>query len=286
MPLELIKAPRLFSRSRFHNLFSSFENSYISENPRTPKPLTFSKNRLRGAKNRSILSPVAKKISEKTTFFFQKLCIWAIFFFFLYAQSRSRFFERNNGLGDIGNWGSSRGNTESYFAVVNSFFSTRFVPLRCMMYVVVVSPLLISTQRWEIDQVEIWISKARTNFTDKPLDRSSASSYEVRNNFKFKMNGTSNLLLYLRLKKPELLDLWFCWSWRLCLFFGRFCPFGLAVGCCLRLLLVSATVGVVWGADCGWLESAYGCFQFRGKVLNKQNYTNGLCLFIDHKQHK
>ncbi|KAL4576791.1 hypothetical protein LXL04_012890 [Taraxacum kok-saghyz] len=35
----------------------SFENSYIPENPRTPKPLTFSKNRLRGAKNRSNISP-------------------------------------------------------------------------------------------------------------------------------------------------------------------------------------------------------------------------------------
>ncbi|KAL4578521.1 hypothetical protein LXL04_014645 [Taraxacum kok-saghyz] len=30
----------------------SFKNSYNPENPRTPKPLTFSKNRLRGAKNR------------------------------------------------------------------------------------------------------------------------------------------------------------------------------------------------------------------------------------------
>ncbi|KAL4582723.1 hypothetical protein LXL04_007282 [Taraxacum kok-saghyz] len=36
----------------------SFENSYIPENPRTPKPLTFSKNRLRGAKNRSNISPI------------------------------------------------------------------------------------------------------------------------------------------------------------------------------------------------------------------------------------
>ncbi|KAL4569749.1 hypothetical protein LXL04_025391 [Taraxacum kok-saghyz] len=87
----------------------SFENSYIPENPRTPKPLTFSKNRLRGAKNRSNISPVAKKISEKTTFFFQKLCICANFFFCAYVHRfRSRFFERNNGLGDIGNWGSSR----------------------------------------------------------------------------------------------------------------------------------------------------------------------------------
>ncbi|KAL4591474.1 hypothetical protein LXL04_004440 [Taraxacum kok-saghyz] len=47
----------------------SFENSYITENPRTPKPLTFSKNRLRGAKNRSKTRPVAKTFSEKTIFF-------------------------------------------------------------------------------------------------------------------------------------------------------------------------------------------------------------------------
>ncbi|KAL4562473.1 hypothetical protein LXL04_034679 [Taraxacum kok-saghyz] len=59
----------------------SFENSYIPENPRTPKPLTFSKNRLRGAKNRSNISPVAKKNFRKNDFFFQKLCICANFFF-------------------------------------------------------------------------------------------------------------------------------------------------------------------------------------------------------------
>ncbi|KAL4585815.1 hypothetical protein LXL04_010441 [Taraxacum kok-saghyz] len=47
----------------------SFENSYISENPKTPKPLTFSKNRLQGAKNRSNTSPVAKKIPKKRLFF-------------------------------------------------------------------------------------------------------------------------------------------------------------------------------------------------------------------------
>ncbi|KAL4580184.1 hypothetical protein LXL04_016366 [Taraxacum kok-saghyz] len=43
----------------------SFENSYIPENPRTPNPLTFSKNRLRGAKNRSnlrLFAYVQKKI--------------------------------------------------------------------------------------------------------------------------------------------------------------------------------------------------------------------------------
>ncbi|KAL4568773.1 hypothetical protein LXL04_024388 [Taraxacum kok-saghyz] len=124
----------------------SFENSYIPENPRTPKPLTFSKNRLRGAKNRSNICPVAKKNFRKNDFFFfQKLCICANFFFVhmsLYntylkrfvkknlkknakkkklhictknkkklhicKRFRSRFFERNNGLGDIENWGSSR----------------------------------------------------------------------------------------------------------------------------------------------------------------------------------
>ncbi|KAL4578139.1 hypothetical protein LXL04_014258 [Taraxacum kok-saghyz] len=50
----------------------SFENSYIPENPRTLKPLTFSKNRLRGAKNRSNISPVAKKNFRKNDFFFPK----------------------------------------------------------------------------------------------------------------------------------------------------------------------------------------------------------------------
>ncbi|KAL4583277.1 hypothetical protein LXL04_007847 [Taraxacum kok-saghyz] len=50
----------------------SFENSYIPENPRTPKPLTFSKNRLRGAKNRSNLRLVAKKNFRKNNFFFKK----------------------------------------------------------------------------------------------------------------------------------------------------------------------------------------------------------------------
>ncbi|KAL4562373.1 hypothetical protein LXL04_034575 [Taraxacum kok-saghyz] len=127
----------------------SFENSYIPENPRTLKPLTFSKNRLRGAKNRSILSPVAKKNFRKNKFFFSKTLHMGKFFLFFclnarfkflfqkrlktrnffeffyrslyntylkanfnyyerFGESRSRFFERNNGLGDIGNWGSSR----------------------------------------------------------------------------------------------------------------------------------------------------------------------------------
>ncbi|KAL4564855.1 hypothetical protein LXL04_028928 [Taraxacum kok-saghyz] len=65
----------------------SFENSYIPENPRTPKPLTFSKNRLRGAKNRSNISPVAKKISEKTTFFFPKTLHMCKLFFCAYVHS-------------------------------------------------------------------------------------------------------------------------------------------------------------------------------------------------------
>ncbi|KAL4583241.1 hypothetical protein LXL04_007809 [Taraxacum kok-saghyz] len=52
-------------------------NSYIPENPRTPKPLTFSKNRLRGIKNRSNTSPVANSFffSKKTTFFSKNLHI-------------------------------------------------------------------------------------------------------------------------------------------------------------------------------------------------------------------
>ncbi|KAL4564355.1 hypothetical protein LXL04_028416 [Taraxacum kok-saghyz] len=52
------------------NELRSFENSYIPENPRTPKPLTLSKNRLRGAKNRSNTSPVAKKNFRKNDFLF------------------------------------------------------------------------------------------------------------------------------------------------------------------------------------------------------------------------
>ncbi|KAL4563770.1 hypothetical protein LXL04_027815 [Taraxacum kok-saghyz] len=146
------EASRVFNRPLVHRQSRSFENSYISENPRTPKPLTFSKNRLRGAKNRSNISMVAKNFFRKNDFFFVQ-----IFFFCICAQSlystylkglvkknlkenakkkkiaymhknkkklhicktncnhykrfvgsRSRFFERNNSLGDIGNWGSSR----------------------------------------------------------------------------------------------------------------------------------------------------------------------------------
>ncbi|KAL4584591.1 hypothetical protein LXL04_009195 [Taraxacum kok-saghyz] len=79
----------------------SFENSYIPENPRTPKPLTFSKNRLRGAKNRSNISPVAKNFFRKNDFFFPKnfayvqtffLCICAQFFVLFQNCSKTRNF--------------------------------------------------------------------------------------------------------------------------------------------------------------------------------------------------
>ncbi|KAL4571405.1 hypothetical protein LXL04_018164 [Taraxacum kok-saghyz] len=80
---------------------TSFENSYIPENPRTPKPLTFSKNRLRGAKNRSNISPVAKKKFRKNDFFFSKnfayvqtffVCICAQFFVLFQNRSKTRNF--------------------------------------------------------------------------------------------------------------------------------------------------------------------------------------------------
>ncbi|KAL4590234.1 hypothetical protein LXL04_003160 [Taraxacum kok-saghyz] len=111
-----------------------FENSYIPENPRTLKSLTFSKNRLRGAKNCSNTSPIVKKIRKNILFFKnfayvqKKICTYAYFqfCFFLhmcifqkkklanynyyerFGGSRSRFFEMNNGLGDVGNWGISQ----------------------------------------------------------------------------------------------------------------------------------------------------------------------------------
>ncbi|KAL4565631.1 hypothetical protein LXL04_029734 [Taraxacum kok-saghyz] len=130
-------------------------------NPRTPKPLTFSKNRLQGAKNRSNTSAVAKKkaqicecVQKKKScifacfkYLFKNAQIPEIFLNFFYRSihntylndfikknckktqkkkkklhicktnyngyerfggSQSRFFERNNGLGDIGNSESSR----------------------------------------------------------------------------------------------------------------------------------------------------------------------------------
>ncbi|KAL4568372.1 hypothetical protein LXL04_023983 [Taraxacum kok-saghyz] len=53
----------------------SFKNSYIPENPRTSKPLTFSKNDFGRLKIAQIQARSQKKISEKMTFFFKKLCI-------------------------------------------------------------------------------------------------------------------------------------------------------------------------------------------------------------------
>ncbi|KAL4573249.1 hypothetical protein LXL04_020048 [Taraxacum kok-saghyz] len=55
----------------------SFDNSYIPENPRTPKPLTFLKNRLRGLKIAQIQARSEIFFSKKTTFFSQKLCLCA-----------------------------------------------------------------------------------------------------------------------------------------------------------------------------------------------------------------
>ncbi|KAL4591503.1 hypothetical protein LXL04_004471 [Taraxacum kok-saghyz] len=69
------------------DLTRSFENSYIPENLRTPKPLTFSKNRLRGAKNRSNISPVAKFFfSEKTIFFSKNFAYVQTFFLCICAH--------------------------------------------------------------------------------------------------------------------------------------------------------------------------------------------------------
>ncbi|KAL4556484.1 hypothetical protein LXL04_039139 [Taraxacum kok-saghyz] len=78
--------PELFLNFFIEVFSRSFGNSYIPENPKTPKPLTFSKNRLRGAKNRSILSPVAKKKFRKNNFFFSKILHMGKFFFFSYMH--------------------------------------------------------------------------------------------------------------------------------------------------------------------------------------------------------
>ncbi|KAL4566136.1 hypothetical protein LXL04_030246 [Taraxacum kok-saghyz] len=128
----------LASRSRFFEKVSEPENS---------QTLTFSKNRLRGAKNRSNTSTVTKNIFRKKRLFFFKnfayvkkkiahmhilsFCfknaqIPEMFLKFFYRSfyntylkanyndykrfegSRSQFFERNNDLENIGNWRSSR----------------------------------------------------------------------------------------------------------------------------------------------------------------------------------
>ncbi|KAL4565255.1 hypothetical protein LXL04_029341 [Taraxacum kok-saghyz] len=117
----------LSSWTMSHFTFRQPELIYFPENPRTPKPLTFSKNRLREAKNRSNTSPVAKKKFRKNDFFFsktlhmckkkklhmctctyakikKKLFFWKFVFatglvFERFLASRNRFFEKVNGLG-------------------------------------------------------------------------------------------------------------------------------------------------------------------------------------------
>ncbi|KAL4590231.1 hypothetical protein LXL04_003157 [Taraxacum kok-saghyz] len=75
----------------------SNRNSYILENPRTHKPLTFSKNRLREAKNRSNTSPFLKKKIVFSEIFFATGLVFERF-----LAPRSRFFEKVNGLGVLG----------------------------------------------------------------------------------------------------------------------------------------------------------------------------------------
>ncbi|KAL4571646.1 hypothetical protein LXL04_018409 [Taraxacum kok-saghyz] len=133
----------------------SFENSYIPENPRTPKPLHICKKKfrayvhvlrfcfknaqipeiflkffyrslyttyLKGFVKKNLKKNAKKKVAymqklKKKVAYMQKLKKISFFrkFFsanFIHSKRfggfRSRFFERNNGLGDIGNWGSSR----------------------------------------------------------------------------------------------------------------------------------------------------------------------------------
>ncbi|KAL4572687.1 hypothetical protein LXL04_019469 [Taraxacum kok-saghyz] len=75
---------KMFS-DRTNKKLGSFENSYIPENPRTPKPLTFSKNRLWGAKKRSKTSSVAKFFFRINKFFFFFAYVQLYFLFFAYA---------------------------------------------------------------------------------------------------------------------------------------------------------------------------------------------------------
>ncbi|KAL4570968.1 hypothetical protein LXL04_017717 [Taraxacum kok-saghyz] len=83
---------------KFHKKLGSFENSYIPENPRTSKPLTFLKNRLWEVKNRSNSSPFLKKINR----FFGKKKFATGLVFERFLAPRSRFFEKVNGLGVLG----------------------------------------------------------------------------------------------------------------------------------------------------------------------------------------
>ena len=63
------------------------------------------KNLKKNAKKKKVayIQKLKKKIS-----FFSKFFIANFNDSKRFEESRSRFFERNNGLGDIGNWGSSR----------------------------------------------------------------------------------------------------------------------------------------------------------------------------------
>ncbi|KAL4568897.1 hypothetical protein LXL04_024514 [Taraxacum kok-saghyz] len=99
-------------KNRF-DVLGSFENSYIPENPRTTKPLTFSKNRLRVVKNRSNTRFFKKKFEKKrkkencTYAKIKKIVFSENFFatglvFERFLSSQSRFFEKVNGLGVLG----------------------------------------------------------------------------------------------------------------------------------------------------------------------------------------
>ncbi|KAL4581486.1 hypothetical protein LXL04_017703 [Taraxacum kok-saghyz] len=99
----------------------SFENSYIPENPRTPKPLTFSKTDFGRLKIAQIQARSQKKIPKKRLFF-QKLCIYTkkenshvhvVFFGIFFSTElvfegilalRSRFYEKFNSLGVLGKY--------------------------------------------------------------------------------------------------------------------------------------------------------------------------------------
>ncbi|KAL4556653.1 hypothetical protein LXL04_034807 [Taraxacum kok-saghyz] len=72
-------------------------NSYISENQRTFKPLTFSKNRLRRVKNRSNTSPISNfclKNAQTRDMFYRSLHNTYLKGFERFVGSRSRFLKR------------------------------------------------------------------------------------------------------------------------------------------------------------------------------------------------
>ncbi|KAL4557336.1 hypothetical protein LXL04_035511 [Taraxacum kok-saghyz] len=85
-----------------HLIFEPLLNFYNCYPAGTPKPLTFSKNRLRRAKNRSNTSllHVCKNLRKKS-FFREKISATGLVFE-RFLASRSRFFEKVNGLGVLG----------------------------------------------------------------------------------------------------------------------------------------------------------------------------------------